>query len=202
MLAGRDEPLRARRVGAAAREDGIAEELIRRFLDEAAVVEAGVQRVPATGLADAVAALVAECRIVVVDAALDEVAAAVGRHSGEVVRSDDRGAWDRGSSWEDADAGVVLALGAIADTGTVVVGLGTGMEGLAAVLPPRSVLVVPADTIHPDLGSALSWLAPLLATAGTRVAFITGPSRTSDIELTPVVGVHGPLQLEVVVVDG
>ena len=186
----------------AAREDGIAEELILRFLNEAAFVEAGVHRVPVTELAAAIGALVAECRVVVVDAALDEVAAVIGRNGGEVVTSDDRGASDRGSSWEDADAGVVLALGAIADTGTVVVGPGTGMEGLAAVLPPRSVLVVPADTIHPDLVSALSWLAPLLATAGTRVAFITGPSRTSDIELTPVVGVHGPLQLEVVVVDG
>ena len=33
------------------------------------------------------------------------------------------------------------------------------------------------------------------------VTLITGPSRTSDIELTPVVGVHGPTQLHVLLLD-
>lgn len=183
-------------------EDVITEELVTRFLDEAAAVEACVHRVSPTGLAGAVAALVADCAAVFVDAGLDEAADAVGRQGAQVVRPDDRGAAECGPVWERADAGVVLALGGIADTGTVVVGPGTGMEGLAAVLPPRSVLVVPARSILPDLAAVLSRMAPLLATAGTRVSFITGPSRTSDIELTPVVGVHGPLRLDVVVVDG
>ncbi|MBC7294703.1 MAG: LUD domain-containing protein, partial [Thermoleophilia bacterium] len=97
-------------------------------------------------------------------------------------------------------AGVTGALCAVAETGTVVVGPGRATEGLLAVLPQLHVVVLPAERIKPDLASALAELAPLAAQPGTRLAFITGPSRTADIELTTVLGVHGPLDLAVIVV--
>ena len=42
---------------------------------------------------------------------------------------------------------------------------------------------------------------PDLARAGSNVVIITGPSRTADIELTPVYGVHGPKALHVILLD-
>ena len=99
-----------------------------------------------------------------------------------------------------AQVGITPALAAIAESGTVVVGPGDGAEGLLAVLPPHHIVILPEQLIDPDLPGALTRIAPEVARAGTRVVFITGPSRTADIELTTVLGVHGPLRLDVIVV--
>jgi L-lactate utilization protein LutC len=96
--------------------------------------------------------------------------------------------------------GITGALAGIAETGTVVIGPGKVHEGILATLSPHHVAVLRAELIQPNLASALAALARQII-AGSRLVFVTGPSRTSDIELTPVIGVHGPLRLDVVVVD-
>lgn len=100
-----------------------------------------------------------------------------------------------------ARAGLCAALAGIAASGTVVIGPGDGYEGYVSLLPAHSVVLLRAADILPDLAAALTGLAPLIASGGSRLAFVTGPSRTSDIELTSVVGVHGPVRLDVVVID-
>lgn len=99
-----------------------------------------------------------------------------------------------------AGAAVTGALAAVAATGSVIVGPGEGNEGLLAVVPPHHVVVLSAESIVPEIADALARVAPLAATPGSRVVFVSGPSRTSDIELTTVLGVHGPLRLDVLVV--
>jgi hypothetical protein len=110
-------------------------------------------------------------------------------------------AHDRSSvALADVQVGITPACAAIAESGTVIVGPGDGVEGLLAVLPHHHIVIAPADVIEPDLPAALARLAPDMAKAGSRLVFVSGPSRTSDIEVVPVLGVHGPLRLDVVIV--
>lgn len=89
------------------------------------------------------------------------------------------------------DLAVVEAHYGIAATGTLVVVATSQRPSSLTLLPPANFLMVEAKRILPDIAAVLSALG-----AGTivehRVAFITGPSRTADIEKRIVLGVHGP----------
>jgi L-lactate dehydrogenase complex protein LldG len=98
-----------------------------------------------------------------------------------------------------AELGVTSAQGAIADTGTLVLDFGVERSRLASLLPPVHVALLPVSRLVADLGKALRALPEPLPPA---VTFVTGPSRTADIELQLVVGVHGPRELHVVLVSG
>jgi L-lactate dehydrogenase complex protein LldG len=96
-----------------------------------------------------------------------------------------------------ADAVVTTCAHAVADTGTVVLAGGPG-EGrrVLSLLSDLHVCVVEAARIVPSLDAAFASLAGVTGP----VTLVSGPSATSDIELTRVEGVHGPRRLEVVVV--
>jgi L-lactate utilization protein LutC len=97
------------------------------------------------------------------------------------------------------DLAVVEAHYAIAATGTLVVVATPGRPGSLTLLPPSNVILVDAARILPDMAAVVSALGPATIT-GHRVAFITGPSRTADIEKMIVLGVHGPKDLYAAVV--
>ena len=81
-------------------------------------------------------------------------------------------------------------------TGSLLVTDGPGSPLHASLLPEIHLAVLRASTILPTLEAAL----PLVR--GTRSAvFITGPSRTADIEMTLTIGVHGPGELHVFLID-
>jgi L-lactate dehydrogenase complex protein LldG len=92
------------------------------------------------------------------------------------------------------DLAVVEAHYAIAATGTLVVVATPQRPGSLTLLPPANVLVVEASRILPDMASVISALG-VSTIVDHRVAFITGPSRTADIEKMIVLGVHGPKDL-------
>jgi len=104
-----------------------------------------------------------------------------------------------------SDVGVSGIDFALADTGTLVLLARKGQARSISLLPPVHIAVMKPEQVL----SGLSDLFPLLrgeAEAEGRdlssaITFITGPSRTADIELTLVVGVHGPQQLHVVLLD-
>jgi L-lactate dehydrogenase complex protein LldG len=96
------------------------------------------------------------------------------------------------------DVGITTAQAAIAETGTLVLDSTHERNRLVSLVPPVHIAIVSASRICETVGDALS----LLRTENEispAVTFITGPSRTADIELTLTVGVHGPQEIYVIV---
>lgn len=100
---------------------------------------------------------------------------------------------------ETAKGGISEAQCSIADLGSIVQ-LQDDIDGrLVAVMPEYYIGVVKISEMVDDYDAMfdkLCSLDPLPAFVG----FITGPSRTADIECVSTVGVHGPLKLSVVVI--
>jgi L-lactate dehydrogenase complex protein LldG len=98
-----------------------------------------------------------------------------------------------------ADLGITGARTLIAETGTVVLFSGPGEPRSFSLLPPVHIVVAYRSQIIPDLfdlfGSSLQGSEPSLPSC---LSLITGPSKTGDIELRLVTGVHGPGELHVV----
>lgn len=97
-----------------------------------------------------------------------------------------------------AVAGITGALAGLADTGTLVVSSSPKRPRLASLLPPVHIAILPAARLYPTQPAFWADQRESIA-AGANLVFITGPSRTADIELIPTFGVHGPKQLHVVI---
>lgn len=93
-----------------------------------------------------------------------------------------------------SDLGIVEADYAIAATGTLCVVASSTRPSSLTILPPTNLILVSADRILPCLADVLAAIGAQRL-AKHRVAFITGPSRTADIEKMIVIGVHGPKRL-------
>ena len=97
------------------------------------------------------------------------------------------------------DVGISTAQAAIAETGTLVLDSACERHRLVSLVPPVHIAVVNASAIVETLSDALTLLQK--KEISPAITFITGPSRTADIELTLAIGVHGPQELYVIV-DG
>lgn len=98
-----------------------------------------------------------------------------------------------------APCGITGADYALAETGTLVM-LSSAQEArMISLLPPVHIALVSRDRLLTGLDELLSVL-PHPAEQSSSMVFITGPSRTADIEQILVRGVHGPGEIHVVVV--
>lgn len=103
----------------------------------------------------------------------------------------------------DCDLGVTGAQWAVAETGTLVLESDAERHRLASLVPAAHVALVESRNIRQTLGEVLQVISERGERGLSRaVTFITGPSRTSDIELTLAIGVHGPAELYVVIIEG
>ena len=97
-----------------------------------------------------------------------------------------------------ADVGLSTASWAIAETGSLVLESGPGRGRSVTLLPPTYAAVLRADrvlgTVHEAVGKYAGGRLP------SNVCFHTGPSRSGDIEMSLVTGMHGPGDVHVVVV--
>ena len=94
-----------------------------------------------------------------------------------------------------ADVGLSGAEAALAETGTIVVSSGRGKSRMATLLPPVHLALVPLSCLTPDI---FTWAAERTGEMPANKVFISGPSKTADIEFTLTLGVHGPGRLVVV----
>jgi len=105
----------------------------------------------------------------------------------------------------EAELGLTGVDLAIAETGTLVVRSGAGRPRSTSLLPPYHVAVFDRGALVESLAQAgvvlEAWHAAGAPPAGAVVSFITGPSRTADIELTLTRGVHGPREVHAIFVD-
>ncbi|MCF8482982.1 MAG: lactate utilization protein [Rhodospirillum sp.] len=95
---------------------------------------------------------------------------------------------------------VVPALRGVAETGTVMLRSGETQASTLNFLPETHIVVLKTSDIVGGLEEAWAALRAEGPTPRT-VNFITGPSRTGDIEQTLQMGAHGPLRLHILLVD-
>jgi L-lactate dehydrogenase complex protein LldG len=97
---------------------------------------------------------------------------------------------------ESCDAGVTGCECLVAQTGSIMVsGPSAGGRALS-VLPPHHIVIARASQMVPDLTAAFDCVKQRYGTNfPSFLSFITGPSRTGDIERILVLGAHGPKRL-------
>jgi len=98
----------------------------------------------------------------------------------------------------DAKVGISQMDWALANTGTLVQRADAVDSRLVSTLPPLHIALVSTAALVPDLGALLKVVDPCKS---AYLSFITGPSRTADIERVLTIGVHGPERLIIVLVD-
>ena len=104
----------------------------------------------------------------------------------------------------DADLGVSVASLAIAETGSLLLGSNAIEDRMVAMLSRTHVIVVDGRNLVASLDDASPILRRLTAPGPLQlryVGFITGPSRTADIERVLTIGVQGPRALRVIVIS-
>jgi len=99
------------------------------------------------------------------------------------------------------DVGITTAQAGIAETGTLVLDSSQERHRLVSLVPPVHIAILDSNKIYRTLGETLSVLHSAGAELSPIITFVSGPSRTADIELTLAIGVHGPQELFVIVND-
>jgi L-lactate dehydrogenase complex protein LldG len=104
---------------------------------------------------------------------------------------------------EKVSAGITGCDALIAQTGSVLLTANSGGGRALSVLPAHHVVIASSSQLVPDLPAAFQLLQQKYApNFPSLMTFITGPSRTGDIERVLVLGAHGPRKLTVILVGG
>lgn len=105
----------------------------------------------------------------------------------------------RAAKGEDM-VGVTGVFCALAETGTLALVSGPDTPASASLLPETHVALVPLARLVPHMEDAWDLMRAELGRLPRAVNYISGPSRTADIEQTLVLGAHGPYRVHIVLV--
>jgi L-lactate dehydrogenase complex protein LldG len=113
---------------------------------------------------------------------------------------------DRLQAMETASVCISGVEAGIAESGSLLLRHGRGRPRLASLLAPYHIAVLRSSQLVRGLGDALaqarSRYGADIFTATSNMTLITGPSRTADIEMTLSLGIHGPQEIHVVLIEG
>ena len=99
------------------------------------------------------------------------------------------------------DIGLTYADFGIADTGTLVIESSSEQTRLATMISEIHVVILPRDRLRETSYDVESELVGYMQKPPNYTAFITGASRTADIERVLALGVHGPLELHILILE-
>jgi L-lactate dehydrogenase complex protein LldG len=109
---------------------------------------------------------------------------------------------ESGTTKADDMAGLALGVAGVAETGTLVLRSGADAPTALNFTPDTHLVVLRADAVVAGYEDAFDRVRAAAGAAWPRtVNFITGPSRTADIEQTLIMGAHGPRRLHVLLVE-
>jgi L-lactate dehydrogenase complex protein LldG len=97
------------------------------------------------------------------------------------------------------DLGLTLAEFGLAETGSIVQDSAQEDLRLASMISEIHVALLPASRIHESSFDLQQQLQKIFSRPAAYLAFITGASRTADIERVLTLGVHGPLELQILI---
>jgi L-lactate dehydrogenase complex protein LldG len=100
------------------------------------------------------------------------------------------------------DIGLTMADYGIAETGTLVLDCSNEDLSLATMVSEVHVAVLPASRIRPTAEALSTELKAVMGRQTSFLSLITGASRTADIERVLALGVHGPLELHILILSG
>jgi L-lactate dehydrogenase complex protein LldG len=155
---------------------GILLDIVRRQAAEAALAWDD-DHLPLRGIRPALA----EAGVQVLDATLPVEPAARAARLAELDR---------------AAVGITGALAGLADTGSVALASGPGRGRVVSLLPTVHVALLPLSRLYPTMAAFLA-THPDVTRQASNLVFVTGPSRTGDIEQILTLGVHGPREIHV-----
>ena len=108
----------------------------------------------------------------------------------------------RAAHGDDA-TGITGCFCAIAETGTLMLASGPRTAATTSLLPETHIAIVPVSRIVPAMEEGFALLRTERGEDLPRaVNFVSGPSRTGDIEQTIVLGAHGPYRVHLLLVEG
>jgi L-lactate dehydrogenase complex protein LldG len=189
-----------------------AEALLARFIGEATAVGAFLYRADNDEQAGDLIGQICD-RASVTEVAVSgaerlvalRVPAHLATHNQSVIATDEMSAGSKDrliNRLASCGAGITAVEYAIAETGTLVLTSDEELALLVSLLPPIHIAVLRPSQIRSTLTAVVNELSENRMRGDTpcrSTTFITGPSRTSDVELTLSIGVHGPKELHVIV---
>jgi L-lactate dehydrogenase complex protein LldG len=101
----------------------------------------------------------------------------------------------------DDKVGITGSYCALAETGTLMLLSGPATFPATSLLPDTHIAVVRKSRIVRSMEDGWDLLRREHGSLPRQVAFVSGPSRTADIEMTLVLGIHGPYRVHVLLLD-